>query len=286
MKKDGGIRFNFYYKATLFWTLQRSRINYPPKLNIMSPLVRALLLLLLTVASDAYLSELDCSPNTTQVVVIIGGGSSGTYAAIRLQQLGYTVTLIEKNNRLGGHVNTFVDTERRQAVETGVMMFQNTSSTLEYLSHLEIPLVDFSTAGGNPPSFANFHTDAKIVTSLPASLPWTNQTAVGLQLAQYLDVLGRYPYIENGFDLPQSIPDELLMPFGEFIVKYNLEAISLTAAQFAQGAGNILAQQTIYVLKYFSKGVVSALFPNGIPFVRPASNTNQDIYDRARDKLG
>ena len=40
-------------------------------------------------------------------VCIIGGGSSGTYAAIRLQQMGVTVALIEKEDRLGGKQTTF-----------------------------------------------------------------------------------------------------------------------------------------------------------------------------------
>lgn len=35
-------------------------------------------------------------------VAIIGGGSSGTYAAVRLQQMGKTVTVIEKQGQLGG----------------------------------------------------------------------------------------------------------------------------------------------------------------------------------------
>lgn len=35
-------------------------------------------------------------------VCIIGGGASGTYAAVRLQQMGKSVALIEKQSRLGG----------------------------------------------------------------------------------------------------------------------------------------------------------------------------------------
>jgi heterodisulfide reductase subunit A-like polyferredoxin len=35
-------------------------------------------------------------------VCIIGGGASGTYAAVRLQQMGVDVALIEKEAKLGG----------------------------------------------------------------------------------------------------------------------------------------------------------------------------------------
>lgn len=35
-------------------------------------------------------------------VCVIGGGASGTYAAVQLQQMGKSVALIEKQSRLGG----------------------------------------------------------------------------------------------------------------------------------------------------------------------------------------
>lgn len=35
-------------------------------------------------------------------VCIIGGGASGTYAAVRLQQMGVSVALVEKERKLGG----------------------------------------------------------------------------------------------------------------------------------------------------------------------------------------
>lgn len=39
-------------------------------------------------------------------IIVIGGGMTGTSAAHRLNQLGYTVTIIEKNDRLGGRVHS------------------------------------------------------------------------------------------------------------------------------------------------------------------------------------
>ena len=35
-------------------------------------------------------------------VCIVGGGATGTYAAVRLQQLGVDIALIEKEAKLGG----------------------------------------------------------------------------------------------------------------------------------------------------------------------------------------
>lgn len=42
-------------------------------------------------------------------VCIIGGGASGTYAAVRLQQMGLSVALIEQKSRLGGRPDTCND---------------------------------------------------------------------------------------------------------------------------------------------------------------------------------
>jgi heterodisulfide reductase subunit A-like polyferredoxin len=51
----------------------------------------------------SLLSSASISAKTiSRDVVIIGGGSAGTYSAIRLQQMGLSVALIEKENRLGG----------------------------------------------------------------------------------------------------------------------------------------------------------------------------------------
>lgn len=40
-------------------------------------------------------------------VAIIGGGSAGTYTAIRLKDLGKDVIVIEKDSILGGHTDTY-----------------------------------------------------------------------------------------------------------------------------------------------------------------------------------
>jgi len=49
-----------------------------------------------------------CDRVISQDISIVGGGSAGTYAAVRLQTLGKTVTLIEKTERLGGNTQTYV----------------------------------------------------------------------------------------------------------------------------------------------------------------------------------
>ena len=40
-------------------------------------------------------------------VAIIGGGSAGTYSAVRLKDMGKSVVVIEKDVILGGHTDTY-----------------------------------------------------------------------------------------------------------------------------------------------------------------------------------
>src|SRR5580692_4352500 len=39
-------------------------------------------------------------------VCVIGGGSAGTYTAVQLRNLGKSVAVLEKQDRLGGHAQT------------------------------------------------------------------------------------------------------------------------------------------------------------------------------------
>lgn len=49
----------------------------------------------------------------TRNISIIGGGAAGTYAAIGLKDLGHEIIVIEKADRLGGHVETYVDPKNK-----------------------------------------------------------------------------------------------------------------------------------------------------------------------------
>jgi flavin-dependent dehydrogenase len=76
----------------------------------------------------------------TSDVVIIGGGSSGTYSAIRLREHGKTVTLIEREAVLGGHVNTYHDPATGITFDYGVITFDNISVVTDYFKHFDVPL--------------------------------------------------------------------------------------------------------------------------------------------------
>lgn len=59
----------------------------------------------------------------TRDVAVIGGGSTGTYAAVNLQNLGKSTVLVERENILGGHTNTYTDPATNITVDYGLQAF-------------------------------------------------------------------------------------------------------------------------------------------------------------------
>jgi heterodisulfide reductase subunit A-like polyferredoxin len=61
----------------------------------------------------------------TRDVAVIGGGSSGVYAAINLRAKGKSVVVVEKEPALGGHTNSYTDPATNISVDYGVQAFWN-----------------------------------------------------------------------------------------------------------------------------------------------------------------
>jgi heterodisulfide reductase subunit A-like polyferredoxin len=57
----------------------------------------------------------------TRDVCIIGGGASGTYGAIRLNDLGKSVVVVEQQSQLGGQTETYTDPASGNKTEMGVV---------------------------------------------------------------------------------------------------------------------------------------------------------------------
>lgn len=212
-------------------------------------------------------------------VCVIGGGSSGTNAAINLLRAGQSVVVVEKQNRLGGHVNTFKDSVTGLTADLGVVVFDNISAVTDYFSYLDVEL-GLPSFGSGETKYANFRTGTPVAASV---LP--QQRAVGAALTAYNKVLDKWPYLNNGFDLPKRIPEDFLITWGEFLKKYKVEAMGYIAWQYLQGAGNILAQPALYMLKYWPQITVDGVLGTS-NFLSTANHDNQELYDKALMKLG
>ena len=212
----------------------------------------------------------------TRDICIIGGGSTGTYGAIRLVDSGKTVVVVEANDRLGGHTNTYTDPSTKDTIDYGVVVFHNLTIVKNYFGRFDIPLTaaDFSTPG-QVTKYVDFRTGETVAGYAPA-----NPSAA---LAAYGAQLEKYAYVETGFDLPNPVPADLLLPFGDFVTKYNLENIVGFLFNFAQGLGNLLEQYTLYVFKNFGLGILQDLQTG---FLTTARQDNSEIYEKALTELG
>lgn len=208
-------------------------------------------------------------------VCIVGGGAAGTYTAVRLNDLGQRVLLVERSGRLGGHAQTYFDPATGTPDDVGVVAYENSSLARSYLDRFGIAY----SAGQFPKS--------KIVyVDMRSGLPVTGyrMPLPAADLVRYRSLLSRrYPYLDKGFALPDPVPAELMAPFGDFVTRYRLQRFVPLVFEFGQGVGDLLSTPTLYVLKLFSLTVADAVFGEGFLFLPGGVAT---LYDAAGAWLG
>ncbi|MCJ1343173.1 hypothetical protein MMC31_001365 [Peltigera leucophlebia] len=190
-------------------------------------------------------------------VLIIGGGSSGTYSAIKLRDLGKSVAVVEAKGVLGGHTETWTDPVTKGKVDIGVINFHDNDLVRKYFGRYQIPLTKADHHVGVTKYYYNFRTGKNV----PDYAPYPNFTTYATQLA-------KYPYLEDGFDLPESVPEDLVLS---------------SVVGLAQGVGDILNLPTIYIFKYISLSVLENL---QVGLLTTARHNNHELYDKALAELG
>ncbi|KAK4122077.1 putative FAD dependent oxidoreductase [Parathielavia appendiculata] len=206
----------------------------------------------------------------TRDVAVIGGGSSGTYTAINLRALGKSVIVVEKNNRLGGHTYTYADPSTGVTINWGLQAIYNISAARDYLSLLGVLMGPFQP---NPVT----RTYADFKTGKPVSAPKSPG------FAGYAEQLHKYPYLAYSWDLPSPVPEDLLLPFGKFLTKYNIEGVGYGVYFGGQGCTNILQQLTVNVFKMIDDSYLNSM--TGAAMM-PVSGNNGELYDKALAILG
>ena len=212
----------------------------------------------------------------TRDVAVIGGGATGTYSAIRLRDMGKSVVVVETNDRLGGHTNTYTDPATGGKVDMGVIVWHDLDIVRSFFARFDVPLTKavFDTPG-MVSKYVDYRT-GKVVDGYTPSDPSAALAVYGAQLANY-------PYLESGFYLPDPVPADLLLPFGDFVKKYALDAAVNLIFNFGQGLGDLLRQPTLYVMKDFGLDILRNL---QIGFLTTARHDNSELYVKARAELG
>jgi hypothetical protein len=209
-------------------------------------------------------------------VAVVGGGSSGTYSAISLVDKGRSVIVIEKQGRLGGHTATYVDPATGTTTEVGVQIYHNYTIVKDYFARFDIPIIN---SPGFYPSGNNFdYRTGERVTLTPPSA-----SEVSLAFAAYSEQLAKYPGLNNGIYLPDPVPEDLYLPFGEFVEKYGLQAAVPSMYHYNPGVGNMLDNPTLEAFRYWSlQGMVQSIATG---FLITERRNSSELYAKAVEEL-
>lgn len=204
-------------------------------------------------------------------VAVIGGGSSGTYGAIKLLDLGVSVALVERAAVLGGHQNTYIEPATGTAIDYGVQSYWNISVVRDFFARFNIPITDYIFTV-NSTVYADFETGQPIQGFTPTG-----------NYSPYATQLNQYPELSYSWELPTPVPEDLLLPFGDFITKYSLQSITYSIYLYSAGVGNILSQLTVNMFKWFDTAYLQGLRGGNIWTTRL---DNGELYVEALAELG
>ncbi len=236
-------------------------------------------------------------------VCVLGAGASGMSAAVFLKDAGYSVVVFESTSHLGGQCETFKFTTEKDGqanwIDIGVQAFVNTSSanaaglgpfTVDTVAFVErfagegsaVPLVGYSDPTRYAVNLAQKNEGYILVNSSGTT------SSLDFQLAYYrlLTVVGSYPWLDTA-KVPTPVPEELLLPFSDFITKYQLEPIVssiLVPYLFFGGLGDFDRLTTLYALLNLSPTISRVFTASEAGFM--VTNGCQSIYQGIRDYLG
>ncbi|KAH9207945.1 flavin-containing superfamily amine oxidase [Leptodontidium sp. 2 PMI_412] len=228
------------------------------------------------------------TPASNQVVldvdlVVIGGGSAGIHAAIQLKDAGAKVAVIEKKKQIGGHAETFY-APNSAPINVGVVLFENNTAVTDYFARLNVSTIFTNPTTGTP---AALNYDFALGFPIPAqnaSVTQAQNQAIAAAAQSYtINVLTKYPWIDAGFLVPDPVPAELLLPFGELAKKYRFEALLPLISNFNWYTGDVSTIPALYGIKGLGPGLLQSLFGK---FIVAASGDTRSLYEAAAKDLG
>lgn len=213
------------------------------------------------------------------------------HAAVQLLDRNKTVAVVERNNRLGGHAETYRDPDSGTPVDYGVVIFPPIQSVRDFFGRFDIELLNMSSAGWNRPGepanmslpavgYRSFRRASDFRTGAAVELPEIDPSGA---LQRMADILERYDYILRGPELPTPVPEDLYLPFGAFIEKYSVCDVVPTWYQFSQGMGDLLHMPTLYAVKYFN---LDDIRYSSEGYLTAANGATADLFAKAGEFIG
>ncbi|KAJ6094204.1 FAD/NAD(P)-binding domain-containing protein [Penicillium canescens] len=202
-------------------------------------------------------------------IVILGGGSSGTYAAVQLVDQNQSVVVIEKQGRLGGATHTYYDPDTGRPFDFGVQFYYPTDLVTTYLKRLEIPTAGVSISG------------TTVYADFAESVLLPNFTYT--YASDYSNELAKYPYLEDGYYLPEDIPEDLLLPWVEYVEKNNITTSAVGTFREPNPAGQPLERLALFEFNGLNSVMLGEL---GGDAIHDSNGDNSAIYAKATSVIG
>ncbi|CAE7202997.1 hypothetical protein CFE70_010529 [Pyrenophora teres f. teres 0-1] len=211
-------------------------------------------------------------------VAIIGGGASGTYAAVRLREdLNMSIVLIEPKPRLGGHTDSYRVPNTNYTINYGVQSYLPYGPALDFFARFGITIQTFASK-----RLTALNVDVETGKVLKGYIaPSANVTNEAFK--RWLNITSEYKdMLEPGywnFPQPEDIPEDFLMPFEDFAKKYQIEAaIPRITAISGVGYGGIRHLLTLNIFQAFGWSLTKDLLQGTL--FQPVDN-NGILYERA-----
>ncbi|RGP64225.1 amine oxidase [Fusarium sporotrichioides] len=218
-------------------------------------------------------------------VAIIGGGATGAYAAVRLREdYGKSVLVIEKENKLGGHVHAYHPNGGGRPINYGVQAYLSRETTKAFFKRFNVGLIDPDLQSGFDLLFGTKDIDFNTGRNVDVDYGLINSTVA---LIEYAALATKYqPWFENGYFKKGKIPEDLLLPFGEFLTKHNIVS-SLEILRTLIWLSDAVNTPTWFVMAVVGQPQLAALGfgLTGPSFKWPETYSSETLYDRVFDLM-
>ncbi|OTA60078.1 amine oxidase flavin-containing superfamily [Hypoxylon sp. EC38] len=237
------------------------------------------MLLGITLAASAlaakYRARCQSAEVITRDVAIIGGGATGTYAAVNLKDKGKSIVVVERKGELGGHTSTYYDPATGNPINYGVQLYYDDPEGLSraFFSRLNITVARVSFDSSSTPLYIDF-TDGT---------PLDNYTIPPLN-DDYIQELHKYPYIENDLDLPDPVPEDLLLAWPEYMEKFNITDDAFATYSRPAVAGDLTKTLALFVFNDLNTVMLNEETQGQAIF--NANGDNAEPYRNALAELG
>ncbi|KAL4746210.1 hypothetical protein BDW72DRAFT_210610 [Aspergillus terricola var. indicus] len=219
----------------------------------------------------AAASEFQPEDIITRDVCILGGGATGSYAAVQLVERGYSVTVVEPKDRLGGHSETLY-LPNGDFIDYGIRAYFNDPVVRDFLDQLHVEYEQYIPPA-NRTDRVNFRTGERVHNE-----PYPRDPTPAL--LRYRAALEQFDYLSTGgFYLPDDVPEVLLRPFREFVEANDVYDALFIIWTFSEALGDILETPLLFVLQLFGTPHINGLLQG---YIRPRNGSAATFRAAAR----